>query len=179
MKWNVVVTTRDEGFDQAEEELADLGEIARTNYFNVLVMAVDDPDAFLEALADRARMIPDLTDRVLSRVAPARHTFEFQDAEEFRTRVVAWAREIAPELAGRSFYVRMHRRGFREDLSSHEEEQRIAGAVFDALEEEGRTTEVDFDDPDAVVAVETVGTRAGLSVWSRDELERWPILDPG
>lgn len=178
MKWNVVVTTRDEGFERAEEELRDLGEVSRTNYFNVLVMDVDDPGTFLRRLADRARLIPDLMDRVLSRVAPADHAFDFQSAEEFEERVRELAREVAPELADRSFYVRVHRRGFRESLSSHEEERLIAGAVFDALEEEGEAADVDFDDPDAVVAVETVGTRAGLSVWSRAELERYPFLAP-
>lgn len=178
MNWNVVITTRDEGYERAEEELEDLGAVARTNYFNVLVMEVEDPDAFLQELADRSRLIPDLMDRVLSRVAPADHAFEFQSAEEFEERARKRARQIAPELADRSFYVRVHRRGFRESLSSHEEERVIAEAVFEALEEEGRTAEVDFDDPDAVVAVETVGTRAGISVWSRDELERYPFLDP-
>lgn len=178
MDWNVVVTTRDEGFEAAEEELEDLGAVSRTDYFNVLVMRVEDPDAFLEELADRARMIPDLMDRVLSRVAPARESFGFQSAEEFEERATRIARELAPRLAGKTFYVRVHRRGFRNSLSSHEEERLIAGAVFDALEEEGLDAEVDFDDPDAVVVVETVGPRAGVSVWSREDLESFPFLDP-
>lgn len=178
MDWNVVVTTYDDEFERAEEELGDLGAISRTDFFNVLVLDVEDPDAFLDQLADRARLIPDLMQETLSRVAPAHHTFVFQSADEFEERALELASELAPGLAGKSFYVRVHRRGFRESLSSHEEERLLAGAIFRALEEEGETAEVDFDDPDAVVAVETVGSRAGVSVWSRAQLETYPFLDP-
>lgn len=179
MEWNVVVTTRDEGFERAERELRDLGAVERTGFFNVLVMRVDDPEAFVREISERATLIPDLMDRGISRVAPARRTVSFQDAEEFEERAGAAVRELAGSVAGRSFYVRVHRRGFRDSLSSHEEERVLAEEIFDALEERGESAEVDFDDPDAVVTVEIVGPRAGISVWSRDELERYPFLDPG
>ncbi len=177
--WNVVVTTRDEGFERAEEELEDFGVVSRTDFYNVLVMRVEDIRAFLEAFSDRTLLIPDLMDRCVSRVAPAGHAFAFASAEEFDDRAEAVARTVAPELAGSAFYVRVHRRGFRESLSSSEAERSIAGFIFDRLEDEGRTAEVDFDDPDAVVAVEIVGPRAGLSVWKRPDLEAYPFLVPG
>lgn len=179
MEWNVVITTHDEGFERAERELEDLGDVRRTEFFNVLVMRVEDPEAFLRDVSERATLIPDLTDRGLSRVAPAQHTVSFRSAEEFEERAVPAVRELADSVAGSSFYVRVHRRGFGESLSSHDEERLLAGAIFDALEEDGETARVDFDDPDAVVVVEIVGPRAGISVWSRDQLRRYPFLDPG
>ncbi len=33
-----------------------------------------------------------------------------------------------------------------------------------------------FEDPDALVAIETVGQRAGVSVWTREELRRYPFI---
>lgn len=177
--WNVVVTTRDDGFECSEEELEDFGFVSRTDYYNVLVMRVEDIAAFLEEFSDRTLLIPDLMDRCVSRVAPAEHAFGFASAEEFQDRAEDAARAIAPDLAASDFYVRVHRRGFRESLSSSEAERSIAGAIFDRLEEEDRTAEVDFDDPDAVVAVEIVGPRAGLSVWKRSDLDAYPFLAPG
>ncbi len=179
MEWNVVVTTHDEGFERAEAELRDFGQVARTGYFNVLVMRVEDPDAFLVGLADRATLIPDLFESVVARVAPATHTFTFQDAEEFEEKGGEIARAFAPELAGRSFYVRVHRRGMKGELASDEAEEFLAGEVFEALEERGRDAGVDFGDPDAVLAVETVDSRAGIRLLTRDELETHPVLDPG
>jgi hypothetical protein len=37
----------------------------------------------------------------------------------------------------------------------------------------GRIT---FDDPDAILVVETVGNCAGMSLWSRDDLQRLSFL---
>ena len=179
MEWNVVVTTHDEGFDRAESELEDFGRVARTDYFNVLVMKVDDPDAFLEELADRATLVPDLFERVVARVTPVSHTFTFQDAGEFEERGGRIARALAPELASGAFYVRVHRRGMKSELASDEAERALAGAAFEALEERGLEAQVDFDDPDAVLVVETVDSRAGARLLDRETLERHPIVDPG
>jgi len=178
MDWNVVITVRDE-FERAEEELAVLGAVARTEYFNVLVMQVDDPETFPASLKGLGELMPDFLDRCVARATPARSTFTFQSAEEFEEEAVRVMRELAPDLAGRSFHVRMHRRGFKEKLASDEEERELAGAIYDRLQEEGLPEpSVSFDDPDAVVVVETVSNQAGISLWTREDLERYPFLDP-
>jgi len=38
---------------------------------------------------------------------------------------------------------------------------------------------VAFDDADAVLAVDTVGDRAGMALWTRDDLRRYPFLGLG
>lgn len=179
MDWNVVVTVRDE-FERAEEELAALGAVSRTEYFNVLVMRVDDREAFLRRLTSLGELMPDFLDRCVARATPARSTFTFQSAEEFEDEAARVIRELAPELAGRTFHLRMHRRGFGQELASDQEERELAGAVYDRLDEEGLPRpRVTFDDPDAVVVIETVSNRAGISLWTREDLERYPFLDPG
>jgi tRNA(Ser,Leu) C12 N-acetylase TAN1 len=40
----------------------------------------------------------------------------------------------------------------------------------------GTPARVTFEDPDFIVAVETVGQRAGMSLWSREELQRYPFV---
>lgn len=173
--WNVVVTTEPEGFDEAAGLLAPLGLVDRTDLYNVLVMKVTDVGAFLQELDERCEEDPRLTE-VLSRVLPAQRTFDFDSPEGFREGSARLARELAPRLAGRSFHVRMHRRGHQAALSSQDEEERVAGVVFATLEESGETASVTFDDPDAILDVETVGDRAGMAVWTRDDLDRHPLL---
>lgn len=173
--WNVVVTTEPDGFGEAVALLAPLGAVGRTGFYNVLVLKVDDVGSFLDELDRRAEQEPRLHE-TLSRVLPARFTFDFDSPDAFREEAARVAGELAPRLAGRSFHVRMHRRGHQDELSTQDEEERVAAAVFQALEGEGATAEVTFDDPDAVLDVETVGDRAGISLWTRDELDRHPLL---
>lgn len=178
MEWNVVVTTRDGGFDRAEAFLDELGEVARTGYYNVLVMRVDDPRDLVDEIAARAGFVPDLLDDVLSRVVPADRAFSFDSPAAFRRKTGEIVREWAGALAGASFHVRFERRGFGERLSSAEEERRIGEVLHEALEERGTPGSVDFDDPDVVVAVESVSNRAGLALLSRDDREAYPFLAP-
>jgi tRNA(Ser,Leu) C12 N-acetylase TAN1 len=70
----------------------------------------------------------------------------------------------------------MHRRGFKHRISSHEEECRLGAALLDALDVAGTPGSLSFENPDAIVAIETVGQRAGISLWSREDLERYPFL---
>jgi tRNA(Ser,Leu) C12 N-acetylase TAN1 len=48
--------------------------------------------------------------------------------------------------------------------------------LFDRLAEQGATARLDFADPDFVIAVETVGQRCGMSLWSRTQRLRYPFL---
>ncbi|GIX49332.1 MAG: hypothetical protein KatS3mg131_3543 [Candidatus Tectimicrobiota bacterium] len=68
-------------------------------------------------------------------------------------------------MAGKSFHIRVHRRGFKGKLSSKEAEKRLAEALLEALAQAGHASRVRFTDPDVVLVVETVGGRAGLSLW--------------
>jgi hypothetical protein len=45
-----------------------------------------------------------------------------------------------------------------------------------ALEAAGTPGRITFDDPDAILAVETVGRRAGPSLETREDLATYPFL---
>jgi tRNA(Ser,Leu) C12 N-acetylase TAN1 len=175
--WNVVVTVHEEGFKPARRVLREAGPISPTDYHDVLVMTVEDPRAFTDWLAERIAQEPGLLN-FISRVVPAAQLFDFHDAEEFAAKAREAVLGFRPALAGRSFHVRMHRRGFRHQLSAHEEERRLGAAVFEALQAAGTPATVTFDDPDAIVVIETVGARAGVSLFAREDMQRFPFLRP-
>lgn len=176
LDWNVVVTAGREGYEDAQAALRSLGRVERTRFFNVLVMQVDDTGVFLDKLAAMADVNPDLLEHCISRVVPAAETFDFQSADEFRRRAGRVVRARAGDLASGSFHVRVERRGLEKVLDSREEERYLGDEILDALEQEGASAEVTFEDPDAVVAVETVSVRAGVGVLTRAQRERYPFL---
>ncbi len=173
--WNVVITCQTYGRRGAARELRQHGQVARTAYPNVLVMRVEDPVAFAEALAERFAETPGLAN-FISRVVPAQVTFDFVDAADLEAKVHAHAPHILPQLAGKSLHIRIHRRGLKERLSSHLEEQRIGQALLTALEAAGTPGRAEFDDPDVIVSIETIDHRASLSLWTRDQRQRMPFL---
>jgi tRNA(Ser,Leu) C12 N-acetylase TAN1 len=81
--------------------------------------------------------------------------------------------------ARRYFHVRIHRRGFKGRLSSHAEERGLADALLEAAGASGAPARISFEDPDLVVAIETVGSQAGVALLTRDDLARHPLLRPG
>ncbi len=173
--WNVVITVHKRGFVPACEMLEELGPVAKTGFYNVLVMKVEDTRSFLETIHRWVAEDPYLL-HIFARVVPATKTFNFQSAEEFEEKASKAVLTWVPEIAERSFHVRMHRRGFKEKLSSQVEERLLDEVLLKALNEEGKSGKIAFEDPDVIISVETVGGRAGLSLWTRDELKRYPLL---
>jgi putative phosphoribosyl transferase len=173
--WNVVVTVREHGYQRVREWLGRFGRVGRTSFRGVLALKVEDIPAFLERLRTDLEAKPELRER-LGHVMPVTATFAFQTPEEFEARAREAVGESVPALAGKRFHVRMHRRGFKGRLSSPEEERFLDGFLLERLQSAGQPGEITFDDPDAILAVETIGQRAGVSVWRRDDLERYPFL---
>ena len=70
----------------------------------------------------------------------------------------------------------MHHRGFKGRISSHDEERFLDHLLLEELGKIGNPGHITFEDPDAIVVVETVGQQAGLSCWTREDLQRYPLL---
>ena len=173
--WNVVVTVRNHRFAQAWPLLETFGQVAKTAFYNVLVVKVGNSREFLNDLHARLAAVPAIAE-CIARVAPVTQTFLFQTPEAFERQIVAALTPWLPGLEGQSFYVRMHRRGFKGRLKSQEEERFLDHYILKTLAEAGQTATVEFHDPDVVIDVETVGQRAGLAVWRREELARYPLV---
>lgn len=170
--WNVVVTLTEQGFRDAVKLLRKWGTVKRTAYYNVLAMKVADPQVFLADFAAALADNPGIRN-FISHVMPAQHAFDFGTAEEFEARSREVARAWAPKLAGKSFHARLHRRGLKGVLSTPREERLLDDALLSAHEPAGP---IDFADPDAVIQVETIGGRAGMSLWTREDMRRHPFL---
>lgn len=173
-QWNVVVSTAEGGFAQAIKYLERFGRVSRTDFFNVVLLQVDTIHDFLEAFQKQSE--EDRHHLLISRAIPVTATFTFHRAEEFEARAKEVVLRWAPLLAGKSFHVRMHRRGFKGKLSSADEERLLSEALMEATEKTGLPGRITFENPDAIVAVETIGPEAGLSLWTREELEMYPFV---
>lgn len=175
--WNVVVSVYQDGFRRALRGLRDLGPISRSAYHNVLVMKADDPAAALAAIEQRTLANTALYD-ALSRVAPSTRCFDFQSSDEFMQNATSILLQWAPDLAGRSFHVRLHRRGGRHELHAQDVERALDAAILEATQKAGQPGKVSFTDPDAVIAIDTIDRRAGLALWKREDLARYHLLRP-
>ena len=82
--WNVVVTLPEQTFREARRMLGRWGSLERTSFYNVLVMRVADPKAFLADFAMAVAETPGLLNLV-SHVVPAQRAF-FRNKRGVRTR---------------------------------------------------------------------------------------------
>jgi tRNA(Ser,Leu) C12 N-acetylase TAN1 len=158
-----------------KRRLKRFGRVATTEFHNVLVMHVADIRALLAALGDMIASDMSLINDV-SRLIPAEATFDFSTRDEFEKKardvILGWADRIA----GKSFHIRLHRRGMGDQLRSLPEEKLLDTALLDRLAEMGKPGRISFEDPDLVIDIETVGSRAALSLWTREDLRRYPFL---
>jgi tRNA(Ser,Leu) C12 N-acetylase TAN1 len=174
--WNVVVTVFDErGFRLAKRLLSDFAAVHTTDYFNVLVMKVPDVAAFTEQVHHLFEETPGYLNDI-SRIVPAHAGFDYASPDEFAQKAEKVVLGWADRLAGKSFYIRLHRRGFRGRIVSPEAERALDAALLERLGEAGHPGHISFEDPDMAIDIETVGNRAGLSIWTRDELARFAFL---
>jgi len=172
-QWNVVVTVHD--FKRACDMLGAFGRVKRTDFYNTLVIEVQDVHNMLETLLRKSLEDHEFL-KPVSRLIPVTSTFVFQSPHEFESKASEAIMVWVSELAGKGFHVRMHRRGLKERLSGHAEERMLDDILLEALSKAGTPGHISFEDPDAVIAVETVANRAGLSLWSRDQLKRYPFI---
>ncbi len=177
MDWNVVVSVYQDGFRRARRALAEFGPVERSPYHNVLAMQVDDPVALLAAVEQRTAERPALYDAI-SRVAPAMRNFAFGSAGELKERARPILLEWAPRIAGHTFHVRLHQRARQHYLETPEAERFFDDVLLEAASAAGSPARISFSDPDAVIDVETIDERAGLAIWTREDLARHRLLRP-
>jgi tRNA(Ser,Leu) C12 N-acetylase TAN1 len=176
--WNLIVTIYQQGFRRALRALQDVGPTERSPYHNVLVMKVDDPIRVLEIIEHLTDERPALYDAI-ARVAPAMRTLEFQSADAFKDAAKSVVLEWIPNLVGRSFHVRLHRRGPKLELRTQDAERFLNDAVIEATTKAGMPARISFTDPDAVIVIDTVDDRAGIAMWTRADVARHRLLRPG
>lgn len=173
--WNVVVTVAENCFKDGFSLLSNYGHVEKTPFYNVLTLKVADIEAFIESFLEDRRADPAYL-HVFCRVIPCTHGFFFQTVEAFEEKAKQCIQSFLPQLAHRSFHVRMHRRGFHGTIKSQDETGLLGNYLDEQLQSQGAAGKVTFDDPDVILDVEIVAQQAGLSLWSRDQRKRYPFL---
>ncbi len=177
-EWNAVVSVHEHGFKKALDVFGDFGDVKRTEFFNVLLVRAENVGDMLGALRSRMLERPDSL-AFLARLIPVTHAFIFNSAAEFEDSAKKIIVQWLPRLAGKRFFVRIHRRGFKGRFESPDVERALDTLLLQELEKAGAPGKIDFENPDAVIAVETVGHWAGMSFWTSEEMERYPFIRIG
>jgi tRNA(Ser,Leu) C12 N-acetylase TAN1 len=164
-EWNVLATSLEGRRDALLLSLRRLGRFRPGGYRNVVIGLVEEPAEFLVRVRE-ALAADGLLPTALAKVMPIEATMQIE-AETAVETLAAAAEPFLDRLAGGSFFVRLERRGLKGRLHSPTVEREIGDRVWRALEARGHAPRVDFADPDAVLVIETLGDRAGLTVVSR------------
>jgi tRNA(Ser,Leu) C12 N-acetylase TAN1 len=173
--WNVVINLNERGLKEAFVKLGRFGPVRKTGYFNVLSLKTAAVPEMLEALREVITADPGALS-FLSRLVPVSETFNFQFPGEFEETAKKIVLKWTSQLEGKGFHVRMHRRGFKGKMSGLDEEHFLNKVLLDALDKTGNPGHITFSEPDYIIAVETISQWAGLSLWSREELRRYPFV---
>jgi hypothetical protein len=151
-----------------------LGPFRGGGYRNIAVGMVDDPLAFVDQVGEALG-----TQRALklslARLIPIETTLPFDPNDP----IAALGPAVLPfvdRLAGGPFFVRVERRGNKGTVHSAVLERELGTHVWEALAARGHTPKVSFVDAEAVLAVEILGDRAGLSVVPRALAQRHPFV---
>ena len=99
---NVLVTLPENTFREARQLLLRWGRVELTGYYNVLVMHVANPDAFLADFASAVAEAPGLLNFV-SHVVPLQHNFLFDNSEAFERQARAIALDWLAIWRARAF----------------------------------------------------------------------------
>jgi tRNA(Ser,Leu) C12 N-acetylase TAN1 len=176
LRWNIVLTLRPA--PGAVHELLDglraFGEFRITPFHYVCTGWVNDTTTFLDALLEAQQAGRHWT-RHIARVVPLDSTFEFVP-ESLKGKLQSAVQHIAERIEGGTCFVRVERRGLAESLDSPELELTLAEGLFAAVEARGKAVRTAFDDPDYIVAVETLDTQCGIALITRYMRERYPFV---
>lgn len=168
--WNVLVTSLLGQERNVYRELRQTGDFRRTDFKDVFIGWTDDMEAFLNTV-----LLNTFLKERIGKAVPLEQTFSFH-AEDFEVKLEGALHAYLPRLADSRFHVRMERRGFKGRLNSLEIEQEMDRLLRERLLEAGKGCEIDFEDPDLILVVETVAAWCGVGLITREMKERYPFI---
>jgi tRNA(Ser,Leu) C12 N-acetylase TAN1 len=172
--WNVLATAKNHEQGHLARMLRRFGDFRWAPYLGVLIGRVDDHVAFFDQLRRGEEHEPGFL-FPLARVVPLDRTFPFE-ADTLVPTLKASVLAYADRIGNGTFYVRVERRGHKDEVHSQQIEQDLDRAVIEHLTRAGHTPRVDFKDPDLVVVVELVGEECGVGGIPRTVRERYPFV---
>ena len=174
LAWNVLVTAREGVQRHLRPALRPLVRLRSSGFRNVFVGQVDDPEGLLSGIAGLRERRPSI-DRLLGKVLPIERTFVV-DRERFQGQLREEATPFLDRLQGRSFHVRVERRGHKGVINTHASELALGEYLYNCLQQRNLEPVVAFHDPEVVIAIEVIGMDCGIAVITRDLRQRFPFV---
>lgn len=176
MGWNAVVTVTPGPHHERDTlgALARFGRFQRTSFKGVCIGRVDDPIALLEAIR-AAREAGEPWANAIARVIPVERTFSFTP-ETFAEELKGAAATFVERLATGTFCVRVERRGMAGSLDTPRIEREVADHISALAEARGVALRTALDDPDFLIAAETLGAECGVVLIPRALRARYPFV---
>lgn len=172
LDWNLVVTAYGGRRHDLIHALRPIVRLKRAGYSEVLIGRCAEVDGCLAAIA--AHVDARFCAEVLARVVPVSHTFALET--DLEAKLALETAGLLHALVGRSFHVRVERRGHRGVVKSDHLERTLGTALVEALRARGATPRVTFHDPDVIVAVELIGAVGGVGLVTRARREHYPFV---
>lgn len=174
LPWNVLATAKDKEQRHLARRLGRFGDFRWTQFRGVLVGRVEDQQAFFEQLRRCEENEPGFL-RPLAKMVPIDRLFTFT-VENLPVVLKQMMGDYADVIASGTFYVRVERRGHAGAFHSRELEQELDRAIVESLTVRGEAPVVSFDNPDVILAVETVGNECGVGALTRALRSRFPFI---
>jgi tRNA(Ser,Leu) C12 N-acetylase TAN1 len=176
MDWNVIVTVAPGRGNEHRllGSLAHLGRFRPTAYRYVCMGWVADTEAFLEAI-HQARAAGKAWSAYVGRVVPIEHVFSFAP-ESLAAQMKEAIAPFVARMSDGSFCVRVERRGLAGRVSSRDVEQEVAEHAYALAAAQGKAMRTVFEDPDFVIAGETLGDECGVALLPRALRQRFSFV---
>lgn len=172
--WNVLATAKNHEQSHLIRRLKRFGNFRWSPYHGVLLGRVEDCQTFLEQLHRREESESGFL-YPLARLVTVGRTFPFT-VDTLVPLIKAEVQGYLDRMEFGSFYVRVERRGHKDEVRSREIEEEVADEIFQSLAQRGCAARVDFQDPDVIVAIEIVGDECGIGLITKSLRERYPFL---
>jgi len=164
-EWNLLVTAQEGAARDLKRFIRRQATFRSGGFRNVFLGWHPDPLQFLRGLADSLEAKA-FANRWLGKAVPMQHSFPVI-ATTFNDDLRAHVAGMVEGLRDRSFHVRVQRRGHKGEMQTQELERRLGDFLWERLEGLGSRPVVSFRDPDVILALEIVGSTAGIGLISR------------
>lgn len=173
---NVLVTSFRFHEGKALRILGEFGEFKGTEFRDIILGKVEDKEKFLEAI--KPKMEADAS-KSISRIIPFDSFFVFE-AEKLLDKL----KEVIAVYTGfvaenELFDIRMKRRGLKGVINSQEVENALREHFSELLKTKGIKAKLDFEKPDKIIVIETVGQQCGVGLISKDLTAKYSFVRVG
>ncbi|MDX1252528.1 MAG: hypothetical protein IDH49_09845 [Gammaproteobacteria bacterium] len=172
--WNIIAIALPEREHFLLEKLKPFGQFQLTAFRGVLTGKADDVAWFLNDLRKAMDEDAEWTES-LSRLLPMDQRFQFT-LDTLEDQLAKAATPLVGRMSDGTFYVRLEWRGPHLRITGPDQERALGDHLTAEAHRQGKTLHVSFDNPDYIVAAETVDDSGGVTLLSQDLRTRYSFV---